>query len=121
MTERAAHLVDHVLPDVPVRQWVLTLPHHIRYLIAWRHDLCKAVVRVLLREVHRHLRTRAHERGLTDARGGAVAIVQRFPPHCATSAPRGPRVRWRIESERPQTIPGMITPVISWEKCELRV
>lgn len=21
MTERAAHLVDHVLPDVPVRQW----------------------------------------------------------------------------------------------------
>ena len=27
MTERAAHLVDYVIPDVPVRQWVLTLPH----------------------------------------------------------------------------------------------
>jgi Putative transposase/Transposase zinc-binding domain len=78
MTERAAHLVDAVLPDVPVRQWVLTLPHRIRYLLAWRHDLCKAVVRVLLREVHRHLRTRAHERGLSDVRGGAVAVVQRF-------------------------------------------
>jgi len=25
MAERAAHLVDHVLPDVPIRQWVLTL------------------------------------------------------------------------------------------------
>jgi hypothetical protein len=24
MTERAAHLVDEVLPRVPVRQWVLT-------------------------------------------------------------------------------------------------
>jgi hypothetical protein len=24
MAERAAHLVDHVLPDVPVRQWVLS-------------------------------------------------------------------------------------------------
>jgi len=78
MTERAAHLVDHVIPDVPVRQWVLTLPHRIRYLLAWRHDLCKAVVRVLLREVHRHLRTRASERGLADVHSGAVAIVQRF-------------------------------------------
>lgn len=78
MTERAAHLVDHVIPDVPVRQWVLTLPHRLRYLLAWRHDLCKTVVRVLLREVSRHLRTRAVERGLSDVRGGAVAIVQRF-------------------------------------------
>ena len=92
MTERAAHLVDHVIPDVPVRQavapdartvrvgveWVLTVPPRIRYLLAWRHDLCKAVVRVLLREVHRHLATRARERGLSDVRGGAVAIVQRF-------------------------------------------
>jgi Transposase zinc-binding domain len=26
MAERAAHLVDHVLPDVPIRQWVLSLP-----------------------------------------------------------------------------------------------
>ena len=26
MTERAAHLVDGVLPRVPVRQWVLTMP-----------------------------------------------------------------------------------------------
>ena len=78
MTERAAHLVDHVIPDVPIRQWVLTLPHRIRYALAWRHDLCKALVRVLLREVHRHLRIRARERGLSDVRGGAVAIVQRF-------------------------------------------
>jgi hypothetical protein len=27
MAERAAHVVDHVFPRVPVRQWVLTLPH----------------------------------------------------------------------------------------------
>jgi hypothetical protein len=31
MTERAAHLVDHVIPRVPVRQWMLTLPHRFRY------------------------------------------------------------------------------------------
>ena len=78
MTERAAHLVDHVFPDVPVRQWVLSLPPRVRYLLAWRHDVCRAVVSVVLREVNRHLRDRARACGLPDPRGGAVAIVQRF-------------------------------------------
>jgi hypothetical protein len=27
MAETAAHLVDRILPEVPVRQWVLTLPY----------------------------------------------------------------------------------------------
>jgi hypothetical protein len=48
MAERAAHLVDHVFPPVPVRQWVLSLPHHLRYVLAWNHDLCRAVVGVYL-------------------------------------------------------------------------
>ena len=63
MAERAAHLVDHVLPDVPVRQWVLTIPHRLRYLLAWRHDLCRAVVRILHRAIERHFRTWARLRG----------------------------------------------------------
>jgi len=42
MTERAAHAVDWVLPHVPVRQWVLSLPHQVRYLLAWDHGLCRA-------------------------------------------------------------------------------
>ena len=39
MAERAAHLVDHVFPRVPVRQWVLSLPHRLRYRLAWDHAL----------------------------------------------------------------------------------
>ena len=46
MTERAAHLVDAVLPRVPVRQWVLSLPHGLRYLLAWDQGLCRSVVGV---------------------------------------------------------------------------
>jgi hypothetical protein len=34
MAQRAAHLVDHVLPDVPIRQWVLSLPYQLRYRLA---------------------------------------------------------------------------------------
>jgi len=78
MAERAAHLMDHVLPDVPVRQWVLSLPYRLRYLLAWQHDLCRAVVRVFMRAVERHLRTWANSCGLTDPRGGGVAVIQRF-------------------------------------------
>jgi hypothetical protein len=51
MAERAAHLVGHVLPPVPVRRWVLTLPYRLRYGLAWDHDLCRAVVGVFLRGV----------------------------------------------------------------------
>jgi hypothetical protein len=40
MTERAAHLVDHVLPRAPVRQWVLSLPFELRYRVQW--DLARS-------------------------------------------------------------------------------
>jgi len=78
MTDRAAHLVDHVFADVPIRQWVLTLPPRLRYLLAWDHTLCRAVVAVYLRAVLGWLRRQAKRRGVVDGRGGAVAVVQRF-------------------------------------------
>ena len=50
MAERAAHLVDHVLPgDVPVRQWVLSVPHRLRYRLAYNHRLCRTVLNVVVR------------------------------------------------------------------------
>jgi len=52
MAERAAHLVDHVLPaDVPVRQWVLSVPHRLRYRLAYDHRLCRTVL-LARRAVH---------------------------------------------------------------------
>src|SRR3989337_555878 len=49
MTERAAHLVDAVLPWVPVRQRVLTGPDRLRYQMAWNHGLSRAVLGVYTR------------------------------------------------------------------------
>jgi hypothetical protein len=43
------HLVDAVLPWVPVRQWVLTVPYRLRYQMAWNHGLSRAVLRVYTR------------------------------------------------------------------------
>jgi hypothetical protein len=78
MVERAAHLVDAVLPHVPVRQWVLTLPLRLRYRLAWDHDLCRAVVGVFVRAVFATLRRRAAWNGIAGGRSGAVTILQRF-------------------------------------------
>lgn len=35
MAEKAVQLTDHVLPDVPVRQWALSLPHRLRYHLTY--------------------------------------------------------------------------------------
>ena len=49
MAQTAAHLVDHVIPHVPVRQWVLTVPYRLRYQMAWNHGLSRAVLGVYTR------------------------------------------------------------------------
>ena len=79
MAERAAHLVDHVLPDVPVRQWVLTLPHRLRYLLAWRPRPVPAVsADPAPGDRAAPARLGARRTACADARGGGVAVIQRF-------------------------------------------
>ena len=78
MAERAANLLDHMFPDVPVRQWVLSLPYRMRYQLAWNHDVCRGVVAVFVRAVLGFLRARARDGGVADGRGGAVVVIQRF-------------------------------------------
>ena len=46
MAEHAATLVDDMLPRVPARQWVLTLPYRLRYRLAWNHGLRHALLAV---------------------------------------------------------------------------
>jgi hypothetical protein len=78
MAERAAHLADHVLPAVPIRQWVLTLPHPLRYRLAWDHALCRAVLAVFARALLGFECRRARQRGIADGQTGAVTAIQRF-------------------------------------------
>jgi hypothetical protein len=78
MTELAAHLVDRVIPDVPVRQWVLSLPWSLRYQLAFDATLCRDVLAVFIRVVFGWLRRRAASRGIRDSQCGAVTVIQRF-------------------------------------------
>jgi hypothetical protein len=78
MADTAAHLVDRVFPEVPVRQWVLSLPHPVRYRLAYDADLLTAVLHVFVRAVFGLLRRQAREVGIEPVQCGAVVFIQRF-------------------------------------------
>jgi len=78
MSDTAAHLVDEVLPDVPVRQWVLSFPYPIRSLLAYDPVLCSGVRRIFVRGVLGFLDRQARQQGHVGARAGALIFVQRF-------------------------------------------
>ncbi len=75
MANTAAHLVDRVLPAVPVRQWVLSLPFELRALAAFRADVLAALVRIFVEVVSGRYRTQARKQALGDAPTGAVTFV----------------------------------------------
>jgi hypothetical protein len=77
MAETAALLADEVLPERPLRQWVLSLPHALRFLLATNPAALTLVLGVVYRTIARHLIGKA---GLTRTRAatGAVTLIQRF-------------------------------------------
>ena len=78
MADTAAHLVDRVIPDVPVRQWVLSPPHALRYRLAYDPRLLAVLIRIFIRAVFSSLRRRARANGISRGQCGAVAFLQRF-------------------------------------------
>jgi ribosomal protein S27E len=77
MVESAALLVDTILPLVPLRQWVLSVPFQLRYLFASYPDLMSKALGIVYRTIATHL---IHKAGFTHntARTGAVTFIQRF-------------------------------------------
>jgi hypothetical protein len=77
MTALAAHLVDEVIPKVPTRQWVLSLPIRFRYLLAYNHDLCREVVKIFNRVVNQFYRQQGEPTGTGEGNTGSVTFIQR--------------------------------------------
>ena len=78
MHDVSLHLEEKVLPRAPYRQWVLSLPFTLRYLLARDGRLQRDVLGVLLSAVKRHYLRAASARGLKGAQFGAVSFPQRF-------------------------------------------
>ena len=77
MVETAAHLTDHVLPRVPYRQWVLSVPKRVRWHLREKPEVVSGLLVVFLRAVETTIRRRSPA-APPGARFGAIAFVHRF-------------------------------------------
>jgi hypothetical protein len=103
MTDTACHLRERVLPEVPLRQWVCSLPWELRMAVGYDGALCSALMGAFVEEVQRSYRWRAKRAlGLSSvelAHTGAVTFIQRFDsalrlnPHAHTLSLDGVYVR----------------------------
>ena len=84
MAQTAAHLVDRVIPPVPVRQWVISVPKRLRYFLADRPNAVAALTRIFVSRGQRLLCTAAgstrdgHRPSAARPRLGAVSFLHRF-------------------------------------------
>ena len=74
MSNEAAHIADRVFPNVPIRQWVMSMPMELRALAALDPRVLRAMNRIFCEEVSRRYRRACG----ADSQTGAVACVQRF-------------------------------------------
>jgi len=80
MADTAARWVDRVLPEVPWRQWVLTVPSVLRLSLAWDPALLTEVLSIFQRAIACRLRLLARRKGYRSAGGrhASVSVIQRF-------------------------------------------
>jgi len=70
--------VDHVLGDIPLRQWVLSVPYELRLLLAKSPEALNAVARLFVEQITRFQRERAGAAGVKAPKTGAIVFPQRF-------------------------------------------
>ena len=103
MADVAAHMVDDVFPQVPIRQWVCSLPWPLRTALGYDRRLCADVISAVAQALQRSIRRRSKKllglKSIEDALFGAVTFIQRadsalrLNPHAHTLALDGVYVR----------------------------
>ena len=77
MCATSATLIDHVLPAVDLRQWVLTFPFAWRRRLACDGALLARLTRIVVDVVQGFYAQRAAKQGAGGAKTGAITVVQR--------------------------------------------
>jgi hypothetical protein len=75
MVETAAHLIENLIPPIPMRQWVISFPKRIRHYLQ-----TEAILQTVLRMVTDEIRKRiiACSPNIIGAQFGAISFIQRF-------------------------------------------
>lgn len=98
MVESAAHLVDHVFPEVPVRQWELTFPFPLGYLFATQPEALTQVLAVVQPSISSFVIRRS---GLTLASGARTGARYPDPALRFCPQPQRPPAPWYGGSQTP--------------------
>src|SRR5712692_769570 len=80
MAQTAAHLVERVIPWVPTRQWVVSVPIPLRYWMAASQDMTATVHTIIRTTIGQYDVNQAVKRGLErqKVQPGSVTFIQRF-------------------------------------------
>ncbi|MFT6045945.1 MAG: hypothetical protein ACI9WC_001648, partial [Arenicella sp.] len=73
MVESAALLVDEILPQQPMRQWVLSVPFQLRFLFANKPAIMGKALGIVYRTISTHISKKAGYTKTT-AHTGAVTL-----------------------------------------------
>jgi len=102
--DSAPLLVEKVIPEVPIRQWVCSLPWRLRMHLGYDRDLCADVLEAFVVEVSRALKRRAKGvlglKSLAAALTGAVSVIQaarQARPRCSRTADDGASSAWAAQ------------------------
>src|SRR5215831_1507626 len=80
MAQMAAHLVEQVIPWVPTRQWVVSVPIPLRYWTASSQDLTATVHTIIRTTIAQYYVNQAVQGGVERSQvyPGSVTFIQRF-------------------------------------------
>jgi ribosomal protein S27E len=77
MTQTAALLTDHILPHQPIRQYVLSLPFPLRFLLAIKPKLISPTLNIIIHSIEKAIIKKAGYT-LQTAQTGSISFIQRF-------------------------------------------
>jgi hypothetical protein len=78
MNVAAINLTEKVLPWVPIRQWVISLPFPLRFWIAADFQLMKLVNDTIFRVIEKYIKEKALKQGISNCHTGAISFIQRW-------------------------------------------
>lgn len=78
MSDTAKHLIEEVIPEVPIRQWVLSMPYTHRFLLATNPEFLRKILAIYHRTISRFYLKQAKISKLQNPKVGAITVIQRF-------------------------------------------
>ncbi|MBF0363875.1 MAG: transposase [Oligoflexia bacterium] len=78
MLDTSKHLVENVFPIGQIRQWVISFPFQIRYILAYNKEMLNKLLAIFIRAVSTFYIAKAKKQKIKDPETAAVTFIQRF-------------------------------------------